>query len=135
MKTKTKKGLVYPAYYLAFVLGFVLLLEGFLMGVASTNAWQHGLNILDISQGVEELRADTFWAVEPMLDQVDAVTAFYHQSSTEMAVVLDTSESDPMMFIRGVNDFYHLAAVEMQELLDLSNDFLNLPQTASAAGR
>jgi hypothetical protein len=140
-KTKTKSVRVqggrkeknYPAYYLALVLAGVLILEGLLLGAATPKAWQHGLEILDVSQGVDLVMTDSYWAVEPMLTQIDSIHEFYELAATEMMVLLDASESDVLSFPKAVNEFYRLASVEMEKVLDLSENMSYWPRVAGTS--
>jgi hypothetical protein len=140
-KTKNKKVTVrgnskeknYPAYYLALVLAGVLILEGLLLGAATPRAWQHGLEILDISQGVELVANDSYWAIEPMLVQMDSIQEFYDLAATEMMVLLDASESDVLSFPKAVNEFYRLASIEMEKVLDLSENISYWPRVAGTS--
>ncbi|MBX4188330.1 MAG: hypothetical protein KW793_04330 [Candidatus Doudnabacteria bacterium] len=135
MKTNTKKRRgekYYPAQYLAIALAVVLLLEGFLMGVSTTQNWKTGLEILDLSSSVDSVMSDVYFAIEPMVDQYVSVTQFYQMAADEMMVMLDVSDSDPLAFFKGVNEFYQLASIEMEQMLDLSGDFQNAGRVAGA---
>lgn len=140
-KTKTKKTTTkrvrqeknYPAYYLAVILAGVLILEGLLLGAATPKAWQHGLEVLDVSSGIENVLNDSFSAVEPMLVQIDSINEFYQMAATEMMVLLDASDSDILAFPKAVNEFYTLASTEMEEVLDLSDSFAYWPRVAGAS--
>jgi hypothetical protein len=140
-KTKTKKASPsksrkekhYPAVMLALVLAGVLMLEGLLLGAATPSAWQESLQILDISQDISLVVSDTYEAVEPMLAQIDHVTEFYEMAATEMMVLLDASDSDPFVFVRGVSEFYQLASVEMEQILDFSDQVSVFPRVAGSS--
>jgi hypothetical protein len=132
-KRKNKKEKSYPAYYLAAILAGVLILEGLLLGAATPQAWQHGLEVLDISSDVSLVMSDTFTAVEPMLVQMDHITEFYNIAESEMIVILDASDSDVLAFPKAVNEFYTLASVELEEMLDLSESFAYWPRVAGAS--
>lgn len=123
----------YPAYYLAALLAGVLLLEGLLLGAATPQAWQNGLEVLDVSVGFNLVVSDTFTIVEPLLVQMDNVTTFYQMAATEMMVLLDVSEQDPLVFPKTVFRFYEVASIEMEKMLDFSNEFAYFPQVAGAS--
>jgi hypothetical protein len=138
MKSKTKATKrrgeqQYPAYLIAVILSAMLLLEGFLLGVATPGAWEKGLEVLDISSAVQAVASDVAVVVEPLMEQYDNVNTFYQMAATEMMVMLDVSDTDPFAFFRGVNEFYRLASIEMAELLDFSDDLAALPQVAGAS--
>jgi hypothetical protein len=139
MKSKTKMGgksnreQLYPAYYLAIVLSAMLLLEGLLLGAATPHAWEEGLEVLDISAGVELVMSDMAEVVSPMMDQVAYVAEFYRLAAVEMESLLDLSDHDVLAFPKSVNEFYRLASIEMAELLDFSDHLSYIPQVAGAS--
>lgn len=131
-----KKDRQYPAYYLAAVLAGILLLEGFLLGAATPQAWSEAMQVLDVSASVQVVTADLAYVFEPMLDQVGYVEEFYQLAATELMYLFDASDVDHTAFFRGVNQFYYLASVEMETLLDFSDSIAlvkNAPQVAGAA--
>lgn len=138
MKSKTNtnskrgksKAVSYPAYYLALVLGLMILLEGFMVGVATPKSVSDGLAVLDMSGSVTQVVSDFSAAIAPMMDQVSSITKFYQLAATELASMLDMSNSDILMFPKGVLEFYDLASVQMAQLLDFSDQYTNMPKVA-----
>ncbi len=131
-KNKKSKPGNYSAIYLGVILAFVLLLEGFLMGVATAGDWQRGLEVLDVSHEVKVVAADVFALAEPFFMIYDDVNSFYQLAATETMALFDVSEQDPFAFFRGVNNFYKLASAEMEQVLDFSNQFGSLGEVAGA---
>jgi hypothetical protein len=129
----TKKEKTYSAYYLAIILSLVMIMEGFLLGVATASSWDKAIDILDVSHAVNAVMADVAFVVEPLMDQFEYVNEFYQLSATEMTTLLDLSESDPLIFPKSVLEFYELASIELEEMLDLSENFSHFPQVAGAA--
>jgi hypothetical protein len=132
-RSKSKKDKSFPVYYLVIALSAIILLEGFLIGVASPVDWEKSMHILDISQDVDVVMSDMYYTFEPMIEQIDNVTAFYHQSADATIALLDASEHDPMLVFDGVNEFYRLASLAMEDMLDLSDDLSYIPRVAGAA--
>jgi hypothetical protein len=141
MKAKTKSSKVsmtrkeknYPAYYLAVVLAGVLILEGLLLGAATPSAWQHGLEILDVSSGMNLVLSDSYSVVEPLLVQMESINEFYQLAANEMMFLLDASHADVLAFPKAVNEFYELASIEMEEMLDLSDNIGYWPRVAGTS--
>lgn len=133
-KTNSKRGktrsISYPAYYLALALGLVILLEGFMMGVATPKSVSEGLSVLDMSGSVHQVVSDFSAVIAPMMDQVASITKFYQLAAAELTTMLDMSNSNLLMFPKGVIEFYNLASVQMAELLDFSGQYTNMPQVA-----
>lgn len=135
MKTKPKQISTeksYSAFYLAVILASVLLLEGILLGGATSSTWLKSLEVLDVTSGLEQMADSVAVVVEPMMEQYKSVETFYHLAAEEMIVLLE-NESDPLMLVHGINDFYTLATVEMEKLLDMSDSLAYWPQVAGAS--
>lgn len=133
VRTVKSKEKSYPAIYLVALLAAVLLLEGFLLGVATPSAWQSGLQVLDISDGFTMMVDDTMWAIEPLFVQAQNVEKFYQLAATELIAIMDLEERDPLIVAKSVYSFYELASMEMEKMLDFSNEFAYFPQVAGAS--
>ncbi len=127
--TKTKKSLRAKKYnqvfYLGLALAIVLILEGILIGATTKADWENGAAVLDISSSTSETLHDTGLVFQPMLDLVYDVHTFYELAATEMAKILDLSQSDfgseLAMVYDGVEQFYNQASDQMAMVLDLSS--------------
>jgi hypothetical protein len=137
MKTKTNKHKSeeknYSAIYLAIILCLVLLIEGFLIGVASSNAWIQGFEVLDISGGVDMVFADMWDISKPFFQQYEDIKTFYQLAADEVILMFDLSDSDPLVFFKGVFEFYEVSSIEMEQMLDFSDTLVSFGNVASAS--
>jgi len=133
VKVIAKKETHYPAYYLGLVLAGVLLLEGLMLGATSPEAWQQGLQVLDMSDAVSIVVVDIGLMVSPMMEQVSYVNDFYQAAATEMILLIDFSDHDFMAGPRLVMDAYDMASVEVANMIDFTAQAEYWPQVAGAS--
>jgi hypothetical protein len=137
MKSKTKKGGKRSSRKknrlskLAIAMAALIIIEAAVIGFAPNPA--EAMEVLNIADGTKVVMYDTYSVIEPMLVQFDNIRTFYEMAATEMIALLDASETDPLMFPRGVFEFYELASIEMEEMLDFSDELSYFPQVAGAS--
>jgi hypothetical protein len=122
---RKSKARNYESHYLLIALAAFLLLEGILMTSTTTEDWQKGVAVLDVSTTVSQTMADIKVTLQPINEVVANVDQFYQLAANEMTEVLDLSDADMFsevaLITGGIAEFYQEATDQMIALLDRSS--------------
>ena len=142
MKTKTKpkikksKPKKYEPYYLAIVLAAILLLEGALFSISTSQDWKNAASILDVSGAVVETIHDTASLFTPEATVVSGVNQFYQLAAVQMEELLQVSfenlSSSVEFTYDSISEFYLESSTQMALLLGVPNS-VTRPQVAGAS--